>query len=82
MLNPFKKLYLIWGKKLLQAVTKMAFSFGSLHGFYAALVLPLVTRKRDVFDKVTHILLALVLSHLYIVLYFVQVFVMQLTCNC
>ena len=60
----------------------MAFSFGSLHGFYAALVLPLVTRKRDVFDKVTHILLALVLSHLYIVLYFVQVFVMQLTCNC
>ena len=60
----------------------MAFSFGSLHGFYAALVLPLVTRKRDVFDKVTHILLALVLSHLYIILHFVQVFVMQLTCNC
>ena len=82
MLNPFEKLYLIWGKKLLQAVAKMAFSFGSLHGFYAALVLPLVTRKRDVFDKVTHILLALVLSHLYIILYFVHVFVMQLTSNC
>ena len=60
----------------------MAFSFGSLHGFYAALVLPLVTKKRDVFDKVIHILLALVLSYLYIILHFVHVFVMQLTCNC
>lgn len=70
MLNPFKKLYLIWGKKLLPAVTKMAFSFGSLHGLYAALVLPLLTKKRDVFDKVIHILLALVLSYLYIIIYY------------
>ena len=53
----------------------MAFS---LHGFYAALVLPLVTKKRDVFDKVIHILLALVLPYLYIILHFVHVFVMQL----
>ena len=57
----------------------MAFS---LHGFYAALVLFLVTKKRDVFDKVIHILLALVLPYLYIILHFVHVFVMQLTYNC